>query len=205
MADSVNELPGHDASASEPALVKRAREGDEHAFGELMQLHYEKVFRRVAAIVRHQEDARDLCQEIWLTVWKQLGSYRGEARFSTWLFPLATRRAIDHLRKRRRWFSRFLPFARADGETDSVIEIEVPDPGPGPREQAVRHDQRERIENAMAALPPGPRAVLALREIEGLSYAEIATTLDCPVGTVMSRLHQARRLLLNELKDPPCD
>lgn len=205
MAESANDLPEHDTLAAEAALIVQARGGDERAFGALMQLHYEKVFRRVVAIVRHEEDARDLCQEIWLTVWKQLGSYRGEARFSTWLFPLATRRAIDHLRKRRRWFDRFLPFAKPDAETDSVVEIEVPEPGPGPRDLATRHERRERIERAMASLPPGPRAVLALREFEGLSYAEIATTLDCPVGTVMSRLHQARRLLLNELKDLPCD
>ncbi len=205
MADSANELPDCDAPSAEGLLIERARGGDERAFGDLMQLHHEKVFRRVVAIVRNEEDARDLCQEIWLTVWKQLASFRGDARFSTWLFPLATRRAIDHLRRRRRWFDRFLPFARSDLENDSLVETEVPEPGPGPREHATQREHRERIEKAMASLPPMPRAVLALREIEGLSYAEIATTLDCPVGTVMSRLHQARRLLLHELKDLTCD
>jgi len=194
-----------ESAPSEAVLVARARAGDEAAFGELMRTHYEKTFRRVVAIVRNEHDARDLCQEIWLAVWQQLGMFRGQARFSTWVFTLATHRAIDHLRKRRRWFDRFLPFSREDSESGQPLEFEPAEPSPGPNAAAEKHERLQRFEQALAALPPGPRAVLALREIEGLSYAEIAATLDCPVGTVMSRLHQARRLLLRQLKDLPCD
>lgn len=197
--------PAH-AQRYEAELLLQARQGDQNAFGELMQLHYEKVFRRVVAIVRNEHDSRDLCQEIWLKVWQQLSTFRGEARFSTWLYSLASRRALDHLRKRRRWFDRFLPFARGNDESsDPEPAFEPADPGAHPRDQVEAQEKSRRIEEAMASLPPAFRAVLALREVEGLSYAEIAETLHCPIGTVMSRLHQARRLLLQKLKSLPCD
>ena len=86
----------------DPVLLSRARTGDEAAFGAIMRAHYERTFRLVYSIVRHEHDARDVCQEIWLTVWRELPRYRGDAKFSTWLHPIATRRALDHLRKRRR-------------------------------------------------------------------------------------------------------
>lgn len=204
-ATSPDGAPGDSQAEHEASLVKRSQEGNESAFGELMQLHYEKVFRRVVAIVRNEHDARDLCQEIWMQVWQTLSTFRGDARFTTWLFPLATRRAIDHLRKRRRWFDRFLPFSREDEGDERRPDFEPADPSPGPQSTAEHHERQIQFEQAMASLPPALRAVLALREVEGLSYAEIAETLHCPQGTVMSRLHQARRLLLQHLKNLPCD
>lgn len=192
------------SDAETAALVARAREGDEAAFGELMQAHYAVVFRRVQAILRNEHDARDVCQEVWLTVWRELPTFRGDARFSTWLFPIATRRALDHLRKRRRWFDRFLPFTRSDAATGREVTFEPVDD----TDVAASLQQNERrgtIERALNALPPLHRAVLTLRETEGLSYDEIARQLDIPPGTVMSRLHHARRLLAQKLKDLPCD
>lgn len=188
---------------AEKALLRRAQAGDEDAFGEIVRAHYERVFRRVVAITRNEHDARDVSQEIWLTVWRSLKEYRGDAKFSTWLYAIATRRAIDHLRKNRRWFSRFLPFL-TEGE-DSATTIEPASPAPGPRDQLETGERDARFERAIAALPPKLRAVLAMREIEGLSYDEIAETLHCRPGTVMSRLFNARRLLAQKLKELPCD
>lgn len=195
----------HDSADVESGLIAQARAGDDRAFGELMQRHHDRIFRRVVAIVRNREDARDLCQEIWFSAWKQLGTYRGESRFSTWMYTLATRRAIDHVRKCRRWYNRFLPLGGRRDEDGSNVDFEVPTPSPDPGAQAEQNDRANRIEKAMSSLPAIPRAVLAMREIEGLSYAEISATLNCPVGTVMSRLHHARRLMLKQLKDLPCD
>ncbi|HVT71526.1 MAG TPA: sigma-70 family RNA polymerase sigma factor [Lacunisphaera sp.] len=185
--------------ADDPELLRRARAGDEAAFGTLMQAHYEPVFRLVYAMVRNEHDARDVCQEIWLAVWKQLPGFRGEARFSTWLHPIAVRRAIDHLRKRRRWFNRFLPFGVDDKTVESVPEPATDD---NARDRAERTEQTERLHAALALLPARQRAVLALREIQGLSYDEIARATGIPTGTVMSRLYHARRLLAQKLKDP---
>ena len=184
----------------DPALLRRAQAGEQAAFGEIMRAHHERTFRLVYAIVRHEHDARDVCQEIWLTVWRELPKFRGDAKFTTWLHPIATRRALDHLRKRRRWFDRFLPIASSDDQFDSAPE---PVSADDPRQPTESADRRAQLRRAVAALPPKLRAVLALREVEGLSYEEIARATSIPTGTVMSRLYHARRLLAQKLKDLP--
>ena len=185
------------SAASETELLRRAQTGDEAAFGTIMRTHYERIFRLVYAMVRHEHDARDICQEIWLTVWKQLPGFRGDAKFSTWLHPIATRRALDHLRKRRRWFDRFLPFSNGDAEIESAPE---PASADDTRQQSETNDRSAQLKAALDTLPPKLRATLALREIEGLSYEEIAAATGIPTGTVMSRLYHARRLLTQQLK-----
>lgn len=198
---------------AERELVARAREGNEDAFGTLMRSHYEPVFRLVNSMLRDEHSARDVCQEIWLTVWKNLGSFRGEAKFSTWVHPIATRRAIDHLRSRKRWFSRFIPFlsdtadgaGEAESGGDRVAAAPEASDTNDPRQDLERQERNERFERAIAALPPKHRAVLALREVKGLSYDEIAENLGIARGTVMSRLFHARRLLAQKLGDQPCE
>lgn len=163
-----------------------------------MRQHYERTFRLVYAIVRNEADARDVCQEVWLTIWKQLGTFRGDARFTTWLHPIATRRALDHLRKRRRWFDRFLPFSSGDDE--AVVTVPEPATQEDARRSTESSERATQLRAALAALPPKHRAVLALRELEGLSYEEIAATMEIPIGTVMSRLYHARRLLTEKIR-----
>ena len=206
MADAVEITP-----EAERELVQRARAGDEEAFGTLMRSHYEPVFRLVNSILRDEHSARDVCQEVWLTVWKHLATFRGEAKFSTWVHPIATRRSIDHLRGRKRWFNRFIPFLSdtedADGESggDRIAAArEAADPS-DPRKELEGHERNARFERAIASLPPKHRAVLALREVQGLSYDEIAENLGIARGTVMSRLFHARRLLAQKLGDQPCE
>lgn len=193
---------------TERELVRRAQSADEEAFGRLMRTHYEPVFRLVNSMLRDEHSARDVCQEVWLTVWKQLGTFRGDAKFSTWVHPIATRRAIDHLRSRKRWINRFIPFLSADEEDDSagrhVGAKEAADTG-DPRSDLERVEKNARFERAISSLPPKHRAVLALREIQGLSYDEIAANLGIARGTVMSRLFHARRLLAQKLGDLPCE
>lgn len=193
---------------TERELVRRAQAADEDAFGRLMRAHYEPVFRLVNSMLRDEHSARDVCQEIWLTVWKQLGTFRGEAKFSTWVHPIATRRAIDHLRSRKRWINRFIPFLTSEEEEDSAERHagarEAADVG-DPRADLERVEKNARFERAISALPPKHRAVLALREIQGLSYDEIAANLGIARGTVMSRLFHARRLLAKKLGDLPCE
>lgn len=181
-------------------MLRRAQSGDEAAFGQLMRTHYERTFRLVYAIVRHEADARDVCQDIWLTVWRELPNFRGEAKFSTWLHPIATRRALDHLRKRRRWFDRFLPFATGDDTTASAPEPVTTDDA---TTHAEGNERQAAVQAALASLPPKLRAVLAMREVEGLSYDEIAAAASIPTGTVMSRLYHARRLLAKKLGAKP--
>jgi RNA polymerase sigma-70 factor, ECF subfamily len=178
-----------------------------------MRTHYEPIFRLVNSMLRDEHSARDVCQEIWVTVWKNIGSFRGDAKFSTWVHPIATRRAIDHLRGRKRWFNRFIPFlsdtstpggddaAQGDRIAAAAEATEESDP----RQDIEKSERNERFERAIASLPPKQRAVLALREIQGLSYDEIAENLGIARGTVMSRLFHARRLLVQKLGDQPCE
>lgn len=191
---------------SERALVQRAQAGGEEAFGQLMQLHYEPVFRLVNSMLRDEHSSRDVCQEVWLTVWKNIGTFRGDAKFSTWVHPIATRRAIDHLRSRKRWFSRFIPFlseSEREDEGDRQIGASEATAAGDPRQDIEQTERNARFERAIAALPPKHRAVIALREVQGLSYDEIAANLGIARGTVMSRLFHARRLLVQKLEDLP--
>lgn len=188
------------AADAEAERLRRAQAGDEAAFGELVKANYEGVFRRLAGILRNEHDARDVSQEVWLTAWRSLKDYRGEAKFSTWLYAIATRRAIDHQRKQKRWFVRFLPFL-SNEETGETIE--PASPASGPVEELEGAERGERFERAIAALPEKHRAVLTMREVEGLSYDEIARQLNCRPGTVMSRLFNARRLLVQKLGELP--
>jgi RNA polymerase sigma-70 factor (ECF subfamily) len=185
---------------TDPAVLRRAQAGDEAAFGVIMRTHYEQVFRLIQAIVRNEHDARDVCQEVWLAIWKQLPGFRGDAKFTTWLHPIAVRRAVDHLRKRRRWYDRFLPFAVDDETVESAPEPATTDDA---RQQAEGTERSAHLRRILDSLPPKLRAVLALREVEGLSYEEIAKVTAIPTGTVMSRLYHARRLLAQKLKDHP--
>jgi RNA polymerase sigma-70 factor, ECF subfamily len=173
-------------------LIERARNREQAAFGVLMQRHYERTFRLVYSIVRHEADARDVCQEVWLTVWQQLADFRGEARFTTWLHTITVRRALDHLRKRRRWFDRFLSFSSTGEQEFAAPDVTVTDVAKGDERIALTR-------KAIDSLPAKHRAVLALRELEGLSYEEIAAAMKIPAGTVMSRIYHARRLLAKKL------
>jgi RNA polymerase sigma-70 factor (ECF subfamily) len=181
---------------TDPEVLRRAQAGEQQAFGQLMRAHYEPVFRLVHAIIRNEQDSRDVCQEVWLTIWKQLPSFRGDAKFSTWVHPIAVRRAIDHLRKRRRWYDRFLPFSSGD---DTVASVPEPAANDDARADLEQGERSARLHQALETLPPKLRAVLALREIQGLSYDEIARTIGVPTGTVMSRLYHARRQLARKL------
>lgn len=194
-------MPEPEASTElDPAILRRAQAGDEAAFGRVMTTHYEHVFRLVHSVVRNEHDARDVCQEVWLTVWKNLGTFRGDAKFTTWLHPIATRKAIDHLRKRRRWYDRFLPISDDREEAGTVPEPATTD---NARDDLEKAERKDRFEAALASLPPLHRTVLALREVQGLAYDEIARAVKIPTGTVMSRLYHARRLLAQKLKEQP--
>ena len=184
---------------TEAELVRRAQTGDEDAFGVLVQANYERVFRTVVGILRDEHEARDVCQEVWITVWKNLATFRGEAQFSTWVHPTAVRRAIDALRRRQKWLHRFLPFLAERDESVAAVPEPLATEG-DPRQENERAERMEHFERALAALPEKHRAVLVLREVEGRSYEEIARALDCRPGTVMSRLFNARRLLVQKLE-----
>ena len=162
----------------EATWLRRARAGDEAAFRWLLGRYRSRVVRLAAHILRREGEAEDVAQEAFLRAFRRLPGFRGEGRFSAWLFGIAVRLCLDR-RRSARW-TREVP------EDDTLVPI----PSPNSAEDSA--DTRLLVGALLDRLSPPMRAALVLRELEGLDYDEIAATLGVPVGTVRSRLHAAR-------------
>lgn len=173
------------------ALVERCRAGDLAAFEPLVAKYRQRVWRLAFNVLRDREDAWDVAQEAFVRAYQALPSFRGQAAFYTWLFRIAMNVAADRARQRA-------ARGRAFG-TERVEEEEwertMADPAETPEERAARAEERVRIQRALDALPGHHRTIIMLSDLEGLSYREIADVLGIPMGTVMSRLHNARKRL----------
>ena len=169
-------------------LVRLAAGGDEEAFAQLVAMHEKRVYTLALRITGDREDAEDAAQEAFLSAWKGLPNFRGEAGFSTWLYRLTSNAAIDCLRRDRR---QRVSASLDDGE----LGMEVSDPAPTPQEQAESESLREAVRWGLGELSNEHREVLALREFQELSYEEIAQQLDMDLGTVKSRISRARGAL----------
>ena len=167
-------------------LVQAAAGGDEEAFAQLVGLHENKVYSLALRMCGNPEDAADAAQEAFLSAWRALPSFRGEAGFSTWLYRLASNAAIDQLRRNRR--------QREEDSLDAG-EMDAPDQSPGPQEAAEGSELQRAVADGLASLSEDHRRILLLREYQQLSYDEIAQTLDMDLGTVKSRISRARRAL----------
>jgi len=176
------------SQANEIELVTRAQSGDRNAFSELVRAHAQGVLHVIYRMCGDMHVAEDAAQETFIQAWLRLGSYRPGTSLRNWLYRIAVNTAIDMLRKEKR----ILPGA--------VEDLRLVDPGLGPEALVAKSERVETVREAVLALPDASRAVLVLREYEGLSYREIAEALDIPVGTVMSRLNYARTLLRECLK-----
>jgi RNA polymerase sigma-70 factor (ECF subfamily) len=166
-------------------LVTRAQQGDREAFSELVRCHREGVINVVYRMCGDAGLAEDAAQEAFIRAWQHLASYQPRSPFRNWVYRIAANVALDVLRREK--------------ETVDVDAVPVAAPSPGPEAALIEKERAERIRQAVLALPPASRAVLVLREYEGLSYQEIANTLDIPMGTVMSRLSYARNRIRESL------
>lgn len=180
----------HHADAELDDLVEAARDGQVHAFEELVRRTSSDAYTLARRLVSDDDDARDVVQEAYLRAYRALGSFRGDAQFSTWLYRITANCASTHLGRRRR---------HRHDELDE--EVEVPDPKPehDPAAAADATLLRERLEAAVAELPPRLRAVVVLRDIYDLSHAEIAQQLAISESAAKVRLHRARRRLRAEV------
>jgi RNA polymerase sigma-70 factor, ECF subfamily len=176
------------SQTTDAALVRRATEGDLSAFEELVELHRDMVVRVAARIVGTQ-DAEDVSQDAFLRAFHRLGDFRGDAPFGNWLLRIAHNAALDHLARRR-------PEPVAP-ETFDASEESTQRP---PAERLEVRERIERLERKLHGLSPQHRAVLVLRDAEGLSYEEIASITATPLGSVKGRLHRARREFIDMLR-----
>ena len=179
---------GMPAANHEETLVTNAQQGDRGAFGELVCLHYTAVIQVAYHMCGNTQAAEDTAQETFLKAWQHLPDYRPQGQLRSWLYRITVNTALDMLRR------------EAKLTPDDVDEMPLADGNPGPEAVAVANERAALVQQAVLALPPASRAVLVLREYRGLSYQEIAETLDIPVGTVMSRLNYARGQLRIKLE-----
>ena len=179
-------------SGDDASLVRRCLAGDEKAYRELIEQHQAQVYSLAMRMVRRAEDAEDLTQETFVRMFRALSRYDPTRPFAAWLFTIATRLCIDHIRRRK-----VSPISLTQREQDSEEEyqIEVEDPGLKPDEVTTHAEEERRAADLIASLPPHYRIVVILRHVQDLSYEEIAEALHLPLGTVKARIHRARALL----------
>ncbi len=173
---------------NEIELVTRAQSGERNAFNELVRIHAQGVMNVIYRMCGNAQIAEDAAQETFIQAWLHLSSYRPQASLRSWLYRIAVNAATDMLRKEKR----ILPSALED--------LHLQDPQPGPEALFFQEERTTLVKKAILALPEASRAVLVLREYEGMSYHEIAEALNIPVGTVMSRLNYARKTLRDKLE-----
>ena len=176
-------------------LIERALQRDLSAFEELVERHRGIVFR-VAARIVGIDDAEDVSQDSFLRAFHRLDQYRGTATFRTWLLQITQNTALNALASRRR---------RPAEAAENPPETPDPDPLRQPVTELERRERQQRLEHKLATLRPQYRSLLVLRDLEGLSYNEIAEVLEMPLGSVKGRLHRARSELIELLRNNTYD
>jgi RNA polymerase sigma-70 factor, ECF subfamily len=179
-------------------LVQRARQGDRDAFRELVERYQRRIAALALGFVRSREDALDIVQETFTKAYQSLDRFKGDSQFYTWVYRIAYNLCVDHRRREAKQ-----PLVSIDTDASGEDrQLPLPDQthDDQPFERVRDAEIGQRVRDAIAGLTPDHRAVILLREVEGLSYEEISQVLECPKGTVMSRLHYARRQLQARLR-----
>jgi RNA polymerase sigma-70 factor (ECF subfamily) len=187
----------------ERRLIERCKKGDLDAFDTLIPLHQDRIYNLALRLLGNEDDALDLAQEVFCTAFRKISSFRGDAAFSSWLYRITVNLAKNFWRKGSnrilaKGVSLDEPLSPHDKDGPS---LQIPDHNPGPRQVAAGHELMNILSKNMQSLPLEFRQILILRFTEGLSYEEIAQTLECNAGTVKSRLFRARAEL-RKLMEP---
>ena len=176
----------------EAELIFRCQKGDQEALKEIFNQYHKKVYRIAYGVVRQREEALDIVQEVFIKLYRSIRNFKGKSKFYTYLYRMTINTAIDHVRKMERVRvssleeERFEPSEGAEKRPDSVL---------------LHRELEEKVKAALEKLPGDQRMALIFREVEGLSYQEMAEAMGCSIGTVMSRLHYARKRIQELLKD----
>lgn len=181
----------------ESAVILRVQQGDANAFEALVTAYQKQVYNLALRTVGNPEDAADLSQEAFLRAYRSIASFRGDSKFSVWLYRLTTNICIDFLRSRGRKPTVSLT---VEGDDEESEELDVADERYDPEENFQRAELQRAVQRGLNTLPEEFRTILILRELEGMSYAEIGEILHLEEGTVKSRLFRARSRLCEFLK-----
>lgn len=174
-------------------LVSAVQDGDSASFEKLVLDTQTKVYNLAMRIVGNEEDAFDMSQEAYIKAFNSINNFRGDSRFSVWMYRLTTNVCLDFLRSRNRKAHSSLTYF--DDEEGDGKELEIPDERFSPETVAEKKELQEAVARGLQMLPADYRAILLLREIDGLSYEEIAEALELEAGTVKSRIFRARKKL----------
>lgn len=209
-AEASNREARRSEARHDHALIERAKRGDSQAFRELVERHQRRALTLALALVRDEQDAREVVQEAFLRVHRGIDGFQGSSSFFTWLYRIVTNLSIDLMRRP----------ARRETEVDAYLEhVDEQDipflsriDGADPFDAVRRQEIAKRIERGLAELPPYHRGVIVMREVHGMTYEEMAEAMGVSKGTIMSRLFHARQKLQRALSDcygehigaPPC-
>lgn len=179
-------------------LILRCQEGDRQAFMELVQTHQNMVFAILYRMVKERQEVEDLAQEVWVKVYQSIRKLKAPGAFRSWLHRIA----LNAFRDRMRQKGNHIAFSLDDGyqmDNGDSIKLEMEAPGLLPEEELLQVEWQEKLEAAIMELPYSHRAVIVMREIQGMTYDEIAYAMDISLGTVKSRIARAREKLILKL------
>jgi len=177
-------------STSDADYVRRLQRGETEAFEMLVRRHEKAIFNLVYRMLGDYDEAAEVSQEVFLSAYRAIGQFRGDANFSTWLYRIA----LNHTSTRRKTLIRRQQRNVAIEDTEPVRDLQ-----PGPAETMEKKEIRERVQRALNSLEPDDATVILLRDLQDIPYEEVARLLEIPVGTVKSRLHRARQALKSQL------
>ncbi len=177
----------------EDEIISRCQQGDQEALKEIFDKYHKKVYRIAYGVVRQREEALDVVQEVFIKLFRSIKNFKGRSHFYTYLYRMVMNTAIDHKRKAGKQFMSSLD---EEGSFEPSEEVEK-----GPERILLQKELEERVRLAMDKLPDEQKAALIFRDVEGLSYQEMAEAMGCSIGTVMSRLHYGRKRMQESLKD----
>ena len=180
----------------EAAVIQAVLDGDVNAYEALVKEYEKNVYNLALRMTGNSEDAADMAQEAFIKAYNSLTAFRGDSKFSVWLYRIVSNVCLDFLRSRSRKQTVSLSTENDDGEE---VELDIADETHSPEQLLDRSLSRDAVRRGLAALPPDHREILLLREIQGLSYEEIADVLGLEAGTVKSRIFRARKKLCSFL------
>ncbi len=194
--------PDAEKTASDHELLDRCRAGDEEAFDDLVRRHQQRAFNVAFQVLRDREDAAEVAQDAFVRIYRSVENFRGDCEFTTWLHQIV----VNLARNKHRWWKR--RGRQSSVSLDSPVEIadgekpmQVPASGDAPDVETVKAEFVELLSRRMEELPRKLREVLVLRNVEDLSYEQIAVVLDCSIGTVKSRIARAREALRERMRE----
>ncbi len=177
----------------ETDMISRCQRGDQEALKEIFDKYHKKVYSIAYGVVRHREEALDIVQEVFIKLFRSIKNFKGRSQFYTYLYRMVMNTSIDHARKAGKQFVSSLD---QEGSFEPRDEAEK-----GPERILLQKELEEKVKLAMDKLPAEQKAALIFRDVEGLSYQEMAEAMGCSIGTVMSRLHYGRKKMQESLKD----